>query len=256
MFLKQLYSVPLAFIAITYIVFCNGSAGNKSSFESLYIVDMPTAGIVQKDYYCFGLNLYDQGGMLFIFRAGIFENFNIGVSYGANGIIGSNDLIFQELPGILVSGRILDESKALPALTLGLNTQGRGIYSKSDKRFATQSPGIFLALSKNYSWALGMISFHSGMCYSFEPKPHERTPNLYAGIEQSLGDFVSINFEMNLNLDDRNKQYIEDAGLINLSLRCSATHDVTFELQFRDILKNQSDSNIKRYFHLEMIRRF
>ena len=76
-----------------------GSAGTNAAYETTKIVSMPTAGIVAKGMYSVDANVFDPGGALVDFNAGILHNFSIGVSFSGSGIIGSTAMKFQEMPG-------------------------------------------------------------------------------------------------------------------------------------------------------------
>jgi len=221
-------------------LFAQGSAGEKAIYESRYIVDMPTAGTLNKGCYGLYTNTFPQGGIMLQFDASPFNDFLIGLSYSGTNIIGSGEVNWQGIPGVHLRYRFLDETLDLPAFLIGVNTQGRGDFNSKDKRFETYSPGVFLSVSKNYSWALGSVAFHGGVNYSFEPPKKENFPNFYLGFEHSIGKSFALNFEYNSTLNDDNKNYMNNKGLMNASLRWSLAKGITLELQARDLLENMA----------------
>ncbi len=241
----------------TEILSAKGTAGEKAMYESRYIVDMPTAGVLDKGAFSIYTNTYQNGGIMLQLDASPFTDFIMGISYGGTNIIGSGDVNFQSIPGVHLRYRIIDETTALPAFLLGVCTQGRGDYNKTDKRFETISPGVFLAMSKNYKWSLGTIAVHGGINYSFEPKSDENFLNFYVGMEHSIGKYLALNVEFNPTLNDDNKNYMKNKGLLNASLRWSLARGITLELQARDLFSNMAKyNNINRSICLEYISIF
>ncbi|TAL69786.1 MAG: hypothetical protein EPN82_03960 [Bacteroidetes bacterium] len=219
-------------------IFSQGSAGERAKYESQYIVNMPNAGILTKSSFSFNADIFENSGILMELNTAPFSNFNLGFSYGGINILGNQDITWQNLPGILIRIRIFDESLSFPAIAIGFNSQGRGTYLSELKRFQNQSPGFFLSASKFYTWKIGMLGFHGGINYSIEPEFSDRLPNFYGGIEQSLGNRSSVNFEYNANLDEKTGLVMNKRGLFNLSIRYAFTQNMTIEFQFIDLLNN------------------
>jgi len=232
------WGVVLLILFIVSNLYSQSTAGEGAIYESRYIVDMPNAGVLGKGDYVFYSSVFSEGGVSLLFEASPFRNFSLGISYSGVNIVGSGAVRWQNIPGVHLKFRLFDECKSLPAITVGANTQGKGFYSFSEKRFVTLSPGMYLALSKNYRWFLGMVSFHTGINYSLEPIPERRKANFYLGLEHSIGKYVSANFEYNFNFDEEKGLFYEDRGLMNLALRWSISKGITLELQARDLLEN------------------
>ena len=237
------------------ILYSQGSAGETARFESRYIIDMPTAGLVKQGHYTFYASIYSQGGLMAELSAALFNNFNMGLSISGQNIVGTGDVTWQKYPGIQLRYRLFDEKSYIPAFTIGVSTQGRGVYNKDAERSETLAPGLFLATSKSFIWFLGSMSLHSGISYPFEEKRNTNNPNIYVGFEQSLGKSLSFNFEYNSNLDDNNRKFIDQRGLVNLGFRWAVANNLTLELQLRDVLDNQVQQNneFTRYIVFEYI---
>ncbi len=234
-----------------------GTAGDKASYESMYIIDMPTAGMLVKSYFLVNTHFFHDGGISTEMTACPFKHFQFGLSYSADRVIGSGDITGQGLPGFHIKIRPLEETRSIPAIAFGLNTQGSGAYSKSAKRFETYSPGVFVSVSKNFEWSLGCVAVHGGLGYSPDPPSSERTINFWGGAEQSLGQFFSLNFEYNANIDDGDKRFLGNKGTANLSLRWAVLQNMTLQFELRDLFRNQNQiSGIKRGAGLEYVGRF
>jgi len=233
-----------------------GNAGNKASIESRYIVDMPTAGVVSIGYFSSNIKFFSTNGISSEFSYGVLANLNIGASISGENIIGSGDPTFQSIPGVHIKYRFLNETLTLPAIAVGLNTQGNGVYSNSSNRFQYYSPGLFLSLSKSFLWDVGDIALHGGINYSFENPSDDILVNYYFGIEQSLSDRAAVCIEFNASVFEREKEIIDVPGLVNLSFRYSIGSGYTMELQFKDLLINYKNSkSFVRFFALEYVSR-
>lgn len=236
------------------ILLSQGNAGDKAKYETRFIVDMPTAGMLSENTYAITSAIYPSGGLMAAFDAGFFKYFNAGVRMSGNNIVGDGEISWQYLPGIAIKARVFDERKATPAVVLGFESQGSSNYI-GDRRFKTHSPGFYLALSKNYLWNLGNVAVHGGINYSLEPKSDQSSPNLYAGFEQSIGSYIAINLEYNFQLDETEDLYYTRRGLLNASLRGSIANGVTAEIRFRNLLNHAKYSDgHERIVALEIVK--
>lgn len=225
------------------ILFANGSAGEDSKYESVYVVDMPTAGIIEKGNIRTNTLLMQGGGLIFSFDITPFKNFTLGLSYGGNRIIGVSTPTFQDYPGIKLKYRLINEDKYLPAFALGFESQGVGIYDSQNERFQTLSPGFYLASSKAFKWPVGILYLHAGINYSIEPKPNDRSVNFYFGAEQTVFGRISLLGEINLTLED-NSFYLEQNGLINAGIKWAAAENITLSLLLRDLTANYKANEV------------
>lgn len=248
----------LFFIVITTnIMYSNGSAGSNSIYEIRFIIDMPNAGVISKYAYNINARIAREGNLSVDFFASPLEKLMLGISYSSLHFIGEGEPQIQGIPGFDLRYRIKDETLSIPAFTLGIRTQGSGLWSESQNRFEILSPGVFLAVSKNFEWFLGELALHGGINYSFEAKPEHRFPNVYSGAEFTLGPFASGIAEINLNLDDENKTIRNKKGNLNFGLRFAVTRSITIDFIFRDILKHQAGRNTpERSINFEFISRF
>jgi hypothetical protein len=255
--MKKMKILFLLLFIIPFALLANGSAGIDASFETRYIIDMPNAGVLPKYGYNINARLFRNGGSSLEFHASPFKNFIIGIAYSGNRIVGTGEPDFQGIPGFEMKYRIIDEKLNFPAIAVGARTQGRGGYVRSEERFMTYSPGIYIAVSKNFLWFLGETALHGGINYSFEARPEDRFPNLYAGFEFTVGPFASIIGEFNANLDDKDNNITDQQGLLNAGVRFSLNQNITVDLIFRDILKHQIGSDTpKRALNFEFIGKF
>lgn len=249
-------NIGIILLIFSYLLFfsvnanAKGTAGNAATYETRYIVDMPTAGMLSDLRYSVLTGVMGHGGAILQFTVAPFDFVNIGAAMSADGLIGDNDPVWQDYPGFEIKFRLIDEKKSFPALALGFSSQGRGAYIPSSKTFEIPSPGFFLAASKNYVWSLGQLAFHAGVNYSVEIDGNDRAPNFYLGWEQSIGKYFAVNLEWNSFSGDKTKDF--NGGILNSSFRFSASDNVTIELQFKDFTKQISE-RIPRFLYIDII---
>lgn len=223
--------------------------------EPLQIVEMPTAGIDPKNSYIINAEFFHSGGIRFDFHSTLFKDLLIGISYSGIDIVGSSklsDIDFQGLPGIFLKYRLLDETISIPAIAIGLSTQGFGAFSSSSKRFETFSPGFFIICSKSFKNQLGFFSAHFGTNYSFEPLPKNRALNFFLGVQQEYKNAIALNIEYNATLDEIAGEYLKSKGLLNLSLQIYINDNFTIALIGKDLLLHfKNRTSIERKIFLQ-----
>ncbi len=233
------------------------SAGTQGKAEPRFIIDMPTAGMLGKGTYAVDVDFYQDGGVIVFLNAGIFERLSFGISYGGSKLLGSESPVMNELPGVNLKLRILEETLGFPALVVGFDSQGKDGYIKDLGRYLVKSPGLYAVISKNYT-LLGFFSLHGGVNYSFERADEDRDINFFAGAEKTLGPFLSAILEYNLALNDSDGKAIgKGRGYLSAALKCSLGGGLTVGLNFKDFFNNARDeSMIRRTARLEFATRF
>jgi opacity protein-like surface antigen len=228
-------------------------------YEPTNIVDMPTAGMLTNMHYSVEAQLVSNGGFYLAFDAALFKFLNLGLSYGGTGIIGSQTMNMQKMPGFNIKLRLINESDgATPAVALGFNSQGRGVYNYPSDQFEQLPPDVYIAASKSFKWFLGNLSIHAGVNYHLENKDN-RGINVYAGIMQNIFKYATLAFEINPNLNVANSDVWKDANALALNggVRFAPSDNVVVEVQFKDFLRNSKYSNeIGRYFGMKFISKF
>jgi len=239
----------LLLLVITSQINAQGSAGTAAPYESRVIVDMPTAGVLSKNTLGLQMVAFADGGILADASFAPFTNFNIGLGYSGTKILGTGSIISQGLPSLHLRYRVIDETLTIPAIMVGLNSQGRGVVA--NKRFETRAPGLFGAVSKQYKWPGGTVSLHGGIGYSVDLGFEGAGLNVWGGVEQSLGGSAALQVEFNSVLNESKQQ-----PLLNLALRWAIVSGVTLELQARDVFGNlPSAQGATRTLAIEVIRR-
>lgn len=229
----------LLFVFITNQIHSQGTAGESAKFEYRYLIDMPTAGILEKGMVGVTTDVLPAGVVVAKMEVGVFQNVSFGISYGAANLIGSGKPNWYELPGVNIRFRMINESLILPALVIGFDSQGKGEEFENPKRFAIKSPGFFAAASKNFQ-LLGYLSLHGTVNYSLEKNDGDNFLNLWVGAEKTLGTNFSLIAEYDFALNDNaSSSFGEGKGYLNLGLRWAIGAGFTLGFDLRDLLQNK-----------------
>ena len=249
----------LAFIAAVFLcciaqpMHAQGTAGENATSEPRFIVDMPTAGVLSRLHHSVGVYAFPEGGVMLEWSIAPFNEFNVGISYGGSGVIGAGIPDWQPWPGLHAKYRIIAETLNFPAITVGFSSQGRGAYLDGLDKFVTQSPGLYAVASKSFVF-LGRLDLHGGVNYAFEGAADDRSPNIYVGLEKSVGNIFSAAIEYNATFMENLGETMRHRGLLNASIRCSIGKGFTLEFQARDLLTNfRNADHISRSLALEYI---
>jgi len=229
-----------------------GSAGAKSDIEPRTLVDMNTAGILRRGMFSVGTEQLPGGVFILKMDVGIFNQFNFGISYGASNFVGKGEMKFYKYPGVNVRVRIFDEEPNFPAILIGFDSQGKGEFYDSLKRFEVKSPGFFIVGSKNFNF-MGMMSFHGGLNYSLETADQDNNLNIVIGIEKTIGNQVSIVAEYDFGLNDDMYLVGRGRGYFNAGIRWSIGKGLTIGFDFRNLTSNRIKDSYggDRAFRLE-----
>ena len=238
-------------------LYAQGSAGSGGKIEPRYLIDVPTAGMLDRGSFAVDLEFYQQGGVLLGFSVGLLDHLSLGASFGGTDLIGGGTAVFNDAPGVNLKIRVVDEHVVIPALAIGFDSQGHDGYIKSLSRYVIKSPGLYAVLSKNYG-VLGYLSFHGGANYSLERTDGNRNINLFVGIEKTVGAFVSIVAEYNLGSNDTGTNAIgKGNGYLNAALKWSLGGGLTLAANLKDLAHNGTEVGFaNRTFKIEFVRPF
>ncbi|HKI78405.1 MAG TPA: YjbH domain-containing protein [Ignavibacteriaceae bacterium] len=255
--MKRLLTTLGLVILITNLVSAQGAAGSDAKFEYRMLIDMPTAGILEKGYVGETTDILPGGVVIAKLEVGVFTNVSFGISYGGANIIGTGSPKWYKLPGVNFRVRLLNESAIIPAITIGFDSQGKGAYNDEYKRYAIKSPGFFAAASKNFGF-LGYLSLHGTFNYSLENKDGDEFVNLNIGIEKTIGPNISIISEYDFAWNDNKQfgQFGNGNGYLNIGFRWSMGAGFTLGLDLRDLLDNKklNPSTADRAIRMEYIK--
>ncbi|MCU7496954.1 MAG: hypothetical protein HF314_09140 [Ignavibacteria bacterium] len=225
-------------------VFPQGMAGSEAENESEYLIDVPTAGVLDKGHV--GVNFYmmPSGVLISRLEVGAFKDFSFGISYGAANFIGSGRPLWYKLPGVMLKVKLFDETDGVPGIALGFDSQGKGefvkkINGKDVNRFQVKSPGFYGSVSKNFQF-LGYLSLHGTMNYSLEGEDGDKDLNLSVGFEKTIGSRLSFIAEYDFAINDNTASALGDgSGYLNAGIRWTLSENFTVGFDLRDLLNNK-----------------
>lgn len=249
-------SAILLFLLLFVGTTAQGTAGTDAKYEYRSLIDLPTAGILEKGFVGVSADVLPFGVVISKIEVGVFDNFSFGISYGGSNIIGTGQVDWYKLPGVNVRARLVDETESMPAFTIGFDSQGKGLYDDNLNRFEIKSPGFYVAAAKNFEF-LGYLSLHGVINYSLERDDDDKDLNLGVGFEKTVGGKVSIVGEYNFAINDNTiKAYGDGNGYMNLGVRWSVGEGFTVGLDLRDLLDNKKINSNKadRALFVEFIK--
>jgi hypothetical protein len=235
--------------------YSQGSAGAEATIEPRYLIDLPTAGIVPHGEIALDMEFFESGGVLTGVTVGAFNRLLFGISYGGTNIIGNDHPEWNRSPGASIKLRLIEESLLVPAIALGFSSQGKEIYVDRLSRYTIKSPGLYAVGSKNYE-AMGHLSLHGGMNYSFEDDDGDDDINLFVGAEKSFGPFLSLLGEYDFAINDSNRDALGSGrGYLNIGFRASVGNGLMLGIVLKDVLANQQNISLgTRILQLEYVK--
>lgn len=253
--MQKLLNIIFLIFLISIPIYSQGTAGDQAKYEYRYIIDSPTAGILEKGVVGVTTEILPAGVLIAVIEAGVFENVSIGISYGGGNLIGSGKVDWYNWPGVNIRARIFNEKTLFPAIAIGFDSQGKGIYDETEDRFAIKSPGFFGAVSKNFDF-LGYMSLHGTVNYSLEGNDGDNFVDVRAGVEKTLGSSFSLLVEYDFAFNDNNTDFGSGKGYLNAGLRWSIGTGFTLGFDLRDLLSNKTSTKnaADRSFKIEYIK--
>ncbi|HMD14014.1 MAG TPA: hypothetical protein VKI62_05270 [Bacteroidota bacterium] len=244
-----------SFFLVSEYLRAQGSAGSESTIEPRYLIDLPTAGIIPHGNLALDMEFYQEDGVLSTLSIGAFNRLVFGVSFGGSHIIGTEKPAWNSTPGFAARLRLIEETIVLPAIAVGFDSQGKGAYIDQLSRYTIKSLGFYAVASKNYK-VMGFLSLHGGVNYSLERADGNESPNFFAGIEKTLGPFISCFGEYDLGSNDNNGDALgRGRGYANLGFRISVGKGFSLGMNLKDIIQNQQEISIgNRTLMLEYVQ--
>ncbi len=247
----KITKIILSIILISSVCFSQGASGTDAKYEYRNLVDLPSAGILEKGFVGVTLDVLPKGVLISKLEVGVFDNFSFGVSYGGSNVIGTGVIDWYKIPGVNARLRILNETEGSPALTFGFDSQGKGQFFDEDEpelfnfgeadtssRYEIKSPGFFVAVAKNFEF-LGYLSLHGVVNYTLENND-DKDLNFGFGVEKTLGGKVSLVAEYDFALNDNGSGSIGDGdGYLNMGVRWAVGDGFTIGLDLRNMLDNK-----------------
>ena len=215
-------------VLVSAILYENATAAERAELSR--IVDSPTAGLVGKGYYAVGLRLFAGGGVLGQVQAGALNRLTIGLSFGGREVIGQGAIDWNPRVEVIASYRMIEESTTWPAVVVGYETQGYGMYEEA--RYENKSKGLFVAMSKNFTSSLGQFGAHAGVNKSSETADGKNVSGWF-GVDKSLNEDLTLLGEYELARNDES----DSVGYLNAGVRWAVAPQLKVALLFKNLLQ-------------------
>lgn len=213
-----------------------GQADGVAAGEMVRLVDSPTAGLVDKGLFAVDLRLFPEGGLVGQLHAGIMRRLTIGMSFGGEGLIGNDQIDWYPRVEAAARYRVLEESEALPAFSIGYETQGFG--PRAGDRYQVKSKGFYVAASKNYVSGFGQFGLHSGINWSRESEDDDG-PNGWVGVDKTVNEELSAVAEYDFALNDNDDESLGSGrGYLNAGAYWSPAQGLSLGFLLKNILEN------------------
>ena len=228
----------------------------EQPYPPLNLVGIPTAGTLPRGSFTLESLIIKSGGIVPRLSVGFTDNFTFGVSYGVQNLIGdAKPSINKTTPEVQIKYRVFDESKKMPALVYGLDTQGRGIFHGIDSiksikdstitlnRYDQKAWGMYIVFSKNWN-LLGNLGMHAEISKSIsENDDGDNDPNVFFGFDKELNRSFSflVEYDAALNDDDHTLNDItfgKGKGYLNAGIRWAISSNLMLEINLNDINQN------------------
>ena len=144
----------------------------------------------------------------------------------------------NDVPGMQLKVRVLDESRTVPAVALGLIL--RDAASTIRHRIDTRSSRLAcMPSSARTSDFLGYLTLHAGANYSLEKGDGDDDMNAYVGADKTIGGALSLTAEYDFGFNDNDHDARgKGRGYLNAALRWSIGSGLTISVVLQDLLQN------------------
>lgn len=205
------------------------------------LIDCPTAGTLERGHFNAIMRSYPRGGILTATNIGLSNRLQVGISYGAEGIIAEESPNWNPRIEFNVKLSLIDEGLVFPAATLGFCSQGYGSWHTDIDRYTYKSKGFFAVASKNYpfyDWEMGL---HGGVNYSTEQEDDDDNIDFFIGLDtrfnRDVGLVIEYDFALNDNKDLDN--FGKGRGYLNLGLQWIYEENLVLEVLLKNLNSNR-----------------
>ncbi len=221
---------------------------NNNAIEPRYLIDKPTAGMLQQGSFSLNLDFFQEGGSVVYLNTAVTPKLSFGISFGGNNIIGDKNVKWNKSAGVNVKYRIVEEEEQIPAIAIGFDSQGKDAFLVDSNRYMIKSPGFFIVASENIDF-LGYLSIHGGINKSLEDDD-DKDVNGFIGLEKTLGDDFSFVAEYDFGFNDN------DNKSFNTGLRFSLSSGFCIGVNLKKIKTEKKFEIGNRTLFVEYIKTF
>lgn len=198
-------------------------------FEQL--IDVQSAYTLPRAAYSLGMRVVPDGGVLLGLRVGITPYLHVGLSYGAENVVGSGDPIWNDRVELDVKLRLAEEGQfgPVPSIAVGYDSRGYG-GQLPDGSYEKPSQGLYVAASKTLPFS-EYWQAHAGVSRTLEID--QAKPDFFVGLTARLSQEFSVILEYQLTAEASDRQ--SKAGYLNAGLRWLFVDQFEIDLYFRNL---------------------
>jgi len=263
--IKHIQYLLILLVLISYTIFSQ----DEQPYPPLDLVTIPTSGTLPKGSFTLEALLMKDGGILPKLSVGITDNFYIGLSFGVQDFISEKQMsINKATPEVQIKYRLYSETETIPAIVIGLDTQGKGRYLTREglidnnfsefQRYEQKAWGGYIVASKNWD-ILGNLGLHIGVNKNtWESDPiigssnaifKDKDLNLFFGIDKEINRSFSVLIEYDAAINDYDPDigynlFGKGKGYLNAGIRCTIGNNIMLEIDFNDISENYINNEL------------
>jgi hypothetical protein len=225
-------------ISLSVGVVCMPGLSHAQLAQPLYVIDKPTAGMLPSGSYLLRGRAGAESSFLVSAYVGFREIVQIGASFGAQNMFEHGNPVVNDYPGFHARIRFMQEGERVPALALGFDSQGYGVYHEGLERYDRKSPGFYGVLSKNWVPLLGQLSLHGGVSWSTENKD-DNDPNLFGAMDWTFFEHLAFLLDVDAGLNDNEDTSFGSGGVyVDAGIGWYFSQGLFVSLAFRDLTDN------------------
>jgi hypothetical protein len=210
----------------------------EEHFEQL--VDVQSAHTLPRAAYSLGMRVVPNGGVLLGLRVGITPYLHVGLSYGAENVVGSGDPVWNERVELEVKLRVAEDGQFGPVPTIAVGYDSRGYGRQlADGSYEKPSQGLYVVASK----ALPFSEFwqaHAGLSRTLELE--QARPDFFVGMTARLSQEFSAILEYQLTAETKDRD--SKAGYLNAGLRWLFVGQFEIDLYFRNLTSSSDTTEL------------
>jgi hypothetical protein len=197
------------------------------------LVDVQSAHTLPRAAYALGMRVVPNGGVLVGLRVGIAPYLHVGLSYGAENVVGSGEPVWNDRVELEVKLRLAEDGQfgPVPAIAVGYDSRGYG-RQLPDGSYEKPSQGLFIAASKMLPFS-EYWQAHAGLSRTLELG--QARPDFFVGLSARFSQEFTVLLEYQLTAEAAPEDRDSKAGYLNGGLRWLFVGQFEIDLYFRNL---------------------
>lgn len=210
------------------------------------LIEVPTAHVNEYGNFDLNLRMYNQGSVLTRITVSALKNIDMGIYINVENATG-NAAVKMTRPELMIKCRLFNSGEIMPALAIGYNSQGKGMYFRKDDYIPyldiITEENVYSEKERGLFAVLSMGEFYSGLGISaginandLEEFKFKDDVYMFIGISQRLSEEMYFLAEYDNIKDSNNNDKRLDMGL-----RYMPIPGLTVEFAVKNIEHNYRD---------------